>query len=194
MADRAQHIQPVFLIHKSLPAVEEKEYSVADICLAAERTAGFESVEGAQRIGGQWRVYPKNMEARFTLLIGDIVLKHHTVQPKDKKKQKNFIARNEDGDERETPSSKLVIGNIPMSFNNDKIVNGMEKMGVKSKSKLLEERDERLSPSGSATQGIPVQQRIRDTNLPAQPQSSACLLYTSPSPRDISGSRMPSSA
>ena len=25
-------------------------------------------------------------------------------------------------------------------------------------------------------------------------QSSACLLYTSPSPRDISGSRMPSSA
>ena len=31
-------------------------------------------------------------------------------------------------------------------------------------------------------------------NLVAEPDSSACLLYTSPSPRDISGSRMPSSA
>ena len=31
--------------------------------------------------------------------------------------------------------------------------------------------------------------------LPANaPRSYACLLYTSPSPRDISGSRMPSSA
>ena len=46
----AQHVQPVFL-----PAVKEKEYSVAEICAAAERTKGFESVEGAQRIGGLWR-------------------------------------------------------------------------------------------------------------------------------------------
>ena len=58
-----------------------------------------------------------------------------------------------------------MIGNIPMSFSNDEIVNCMEKMGVKRRLKLLEERDERLSPSGSATQGIPVQQRTRDTNL-----------------------------
>ena len=75
----------MFLIHKSIPAVEEKEYSVADICSAAERTPGFESVEGAQRIGGLWRVYPKHTEARFTVRTGDIVLRHHTVQPRDKK-------------------------------------------------------------------------------------------------------------
>ena len=40
-------VQPVFLLNKSLPAVEEKDYSVAEICVAAERTAGFETVEGA---------------------------------------------------------------------------------------------------------------------------------------------------
>ena len=108
MADRAQHVQPVFLIHKSLPAVEEKEYSVADICSAAERTAGFESVEGAQRIGGLWRVYPKNMEARFTLLTGDIVLKHHTVQPRDKNKTKqtSLPGMKTENSERPPPPSR----------------------------------------------------------------------------------------
>ena len=45
-------VQPVFLLNKSLPAVEEKDYSVAEIFALAERTAGFETVEGAQRTGG----------------------------------------------------------------------------------------------------------------------------------------------
>ena len=33
-----------------------------------------------------------------------------------------------------------------------------------------------------------------DTLLPGRPRSYSCLLYTSPSPRDLSTSRMPSSA
>ena len=32
------------------------------------------------------------------------------------------------------------------------------------------------------------------SNIVVQPKSSACLLYTSPSPRDVEESRMPSSA
>ena len=42
-------------------------------------------------------------------------------------------------------------------------------------------------PANSSASGIPA--LTPDGNL-----SSICLLYTSPSPRDISGSRMPSSA
>ena len=38
------------------------------------------------------------------------------------------------------------------------------------------------------------QQAGRDTDDDAEPKPRNCLLYTSPSPRDISGSRMPSSA
>ena len=37
-------VHPVFLLNKSLPAVEEKDYSVAEICAAAERTADFKTV------------------------------------------------------------------------------------------------------------------------------------------------------
>ena len=33
---------------------------VHGFCATAERTAGFETMEGAQRIGGLWRLYPKN--------------------------------------------------------------------------------------------------------------------------------------
>ena len=64
-------VQPVFLLNKTLPAVEEKDYSVAEICAAAERTAGFETVESAQRIGGLWRLYAKDNEARIKLLVSE---------------------------------------------------------------------------------------------------------------------------
>ena len=38
------------------------------------------------------------------------------------------------------------------------------------------------------------EQGLRVVLIDMDPQGNACLLYTSPSPRDISGSRMPSSA
>ena len=77
-------VQPVFLLNKSLPAVEEKDNSVAEICAAAERTAGFETVEGAQRIGGLWRLNAKDSEARIKLLVSGIILRGHYVQPREK--------------------------------------------------------------------------------------------------------------
>ena len=44
--------------------------------------------------------------------------------------------------------------------------------------------------SGKTSTGRPLAERLRYGFVDAD----ACLLYTSPSPRDISGSRMPSSA
>ena len=69
------HVQRVFLLSKSLSAVEDKEYTIADICAAAERTAGFETVDGAQRIGGLWTLYPRTaILARMSLFTRGIVL------------------------------------------------------------------------------------------------------------------------
>ena len=78
-------VQPVFLLNKSLPAVEEKDYIVAEICAAAERTAGFETVEGAQRIGGLWRLYAKDNDVRIKLLVSGIIQRGQYVQPHEKK-------------------------------------------------------------------------------------------------------------
>ena len=52
--------------------------------------------------------------------------------------------------------------------------------------------------SGKSTVGVLLAKRLGlafvDTDLLIQEQEQACLLYTSPSPRDLSTSRMPSSA
>ena len=50
--------EPVFLIRKDLPGVEVKSITVFEICQAEERTSGFESFDGAQRIRGYLRLYP----------------------------------------------------------------------------------------------------------------------------------------
>jgi len=43
----------------------------------------------------------------------------------------------------ERPPQRLVTGNIPVSFSNDEILNCMEKMGVKSRSKLMDDNGTR---------------------------------------------------
>ncbi len=130
-------VQPVFLLNKSLPAVEEKDYSVAEICAAAERTAGFETVEGAQRIGGLWRLYAKDNEARIKLLVSGIILRGHYVQPREKNP---FLVRDANGEDREIATTKLFVGNIPMSFSNEDISTAVKKLGVQLRSKLFDER------------------------------------------------------
>lgn len=118
-------VQPVFLLNKSLPAVEEKDYSVAEICVAAERTAGFETVEGAQRIGGLWRLYAKDNEARIKLLVSGIILRGHYVQPREKNP---FLVRDANGEDREIATTKLFVGNIPLSFSKEDISKAVKKL------------------------------------------------------------------
>ncbi|KAL8610599.1 hypothetical protein ACOMHN_006318 [Nucella lapillus] len=74
-------VEPVFLLNKLLPAAHEVNYAVAEICAAAEKTSGFDSIEGAQRIGGLWRLYPKTVDARVALLTCSIVLRGISIQP-----------------------------------------------------------------------------------------------------------------
>ena len=118
-------VQPVFLLNKSLPAVEEKDYSVAEIFALAERTAGFETVEGAQRTGGPWRLYAKDNEARIKLLLSGSILRGHYVQPHEKK---TFIVRDANGEDREIATTKLFVGNIPLSFSKEDISKAVKKL------------------------------------------------------------------
>ena len=54
-------------------------------------------------------------------------------------------------------------------------------------------KGELLPPRGPKNQENPVE-RVKNVRLPTMDIFPACLLYTSPSPRDLSTSRMPSSA
>ena len=57
------------------------------------------------------------------------------------KGQNPYIVMKENGDEKETPSTEIAIGNISSSFNDSAIVNYLQKIGVKSRSKLTDERE-----------------------------------------------------
>ena len=108
---------PVFVPCRNLPdnGDTDNPYTVREICAAAEKTSGYNTIIGAQRIGGLWRIYPRTMDSRVTLLLKAIELRHHTMNLFDKNP---FIVRTPQG-EREAPTTKLIIGNLPISYSNE---------------------------------------------------------------------------
>ena len=70
------HTEPVFLMKRNLPPSDfDNRYTVLEICLAAEKVSGPETILGAQEIHGLWRIYPFTRQARDTVLIEGISLR-----------------------------------------------------------------------------------------------------------------------
>ena len=132
-------IPPVFVPCRNLPDCgdRDKPYSVHEICAAAEKTSGYNTIIGAQRIGGLWRIYPRTMDSRTTLLLKGLEIRHHTVNLFDRNP---FIVLTTQG-EREAPTTKLIIGNLPISYSSDEIERKLVQIGCEPHSKLLMERD-----------------------------------------------------
>ena len=138
MAAAPETVPPVFLVSKTLPAAEEKEYSVIELCTAAEKVTGYGTVIGSQRIGSLWRVYCKDINTRTELLTRGLVLRGVHCQPKDKNP---FVVLSDNGQEREVPATRVTVGNIPLSYSNDEIRLALEQLpDIKTRSRLIDER------------------------------------------------------
>ena len=83
-AAETEHVLPVFVLAKQLPAAEVKQNTVYEIGTAAEKVTGFGNSDGAQRIGVLWRIYPKTMPGGMDLLTKGLVLRGLCVEVKDK--------------------------------------------------------------------------------------------------------------
>ena len=96
-------VEPVFffLLRRDLPANDSLKCDTLEICLAAEKVSGTETILGAQEIRGLWRVYPLTRTARNKLLIDNLTLRRKTVQVYD---NNPFIVRGGSGEE--VPSQK----------------------------------------------------------------------------------------
>eukprot|EP00745_Piridium_sociabile_P027240 TRINITY_DN4391_c0_g1_i6.p2 TRINITY_DN4391_c0_g1~~TRINITY_DN4391_c0_g1_i6.p2 ORF type:complete len:304 (-),score=34.77 TRINITY_DN4391_c0_g1_i6:4066-4977(-) len=139
MAEAPAVVEPVFILNKLLPMAAENSFSVAEICSAAEKTSGHGTVEGAQRLGGLWRIYPTTIDARVGILSRGIVLRGHSVQPRDRNP---FLIRDNNGTEREVAAVKVIVGNVPMSYKNTDIAKAMEqRLNVKIQSNVMDEKD-----------------------------------------------------
>ena len=67
-------VEPVFLLWRDLPSGDGSRYNTLELCLAAERVSGAETILGAQEIRGLWPVYPLTRTAQQVLLINGTTL------------------------------------------------------------------------------------------------------------------------
>ena len=104
---------------------EDNRYTVTGICWACEDVAGYKSMDGAQRIGGLWRLYPANREARVQLLLEGISLRRVHVTLLD---TNPFLIVGNNG--QEIPTIRVTVSDIPLSYNNADIEAVLNKIAV----------------------------------------------------------------
>ncbi|KAL8619992.1 hypothetical protein ACOMHN_015274 [Nucella lapillus] len=137
---------PVFVLNNQLPSFDQKPFTTTELCAAAEKVCGYNSIEGSQKIGNLWRIYPRNKETRQALTIQGFVLRGVVISVKTTNpylQSRNIGHRAQSGDtiSYQTPSTKLIIGNIPLSYTDTDILQAVKQQGVTVLSHLIAERD-----------------------------------------------------
>ena len=102
-----------------------------------KKTTGFNSIIGAQKISGLWRIYPRDKGGRQKLLIQGMTVRGVQVTVKDKNP---YLVRSLDGKEEETPATQVIVSNVHISFS-DQILKSVQELGCTLRSKLILERD-----------------------------------------------------
>lgn len=138
---QGERVLPVFVLNNQLPAFQTKFFTTSEIYAAAEKTCGYDSIEGAQKIGALWRIYPSKQEARQKLLIQGFVLRGVRVEVKAKNPFVVKSSGENDVDSDQQQSTKLIIGNVPLSFSDEELLQAVKGLGVTMHSKLIPERD-----------------------------------------------------
>ena len=155
-------VEPVFLLRRDLPANDSLKYDTLEICLAAEKVSGTETILGAQEIRGLWRGYPLTRTARNKLLIENLTLRQKTVQVYEKNP---FILRGGSGEE--VPVTKVWISDIPISVDGKDIETALVRLGCVLRSSLINEKIR--NKDGKLTRFL-TGRRFVFVNIPQRPQ------------------------
>ena len=126
--DHGRGTPPVFIPRRNLPDNTENgiQYTVRELCATAEETSGYNSVIGAQKIGGLWCIYPKSAGNRAMLLLKGIEARNLTVNPFDKN---TYIVKTPDGEEEVKTKKLIITGNLPISYSSDEIERKLVQLG-----------------------------------------------------------------
>ena len=158
-----EHTLPMSVQNNSLPAFDKKDFSTAEICSYAEKTTGFNSIIGAQKISGLWRIYLRDKGGRQKLLIQGMTVRGVQVTVKDKNP---YPVRSLYGKEEETPATKVIVGNVPISFSDQEMLKSVQELGCTLRSKLILERDR--DEKGKLTHWL-TGRRIISVSVPRDP-------------------------
>ena len=120
-----ESIKPVYFYNSDVDQDNGNYLTVWEICTAVSEilSGGSKAVDGAQRIGGLWRIYLKNSDDRVLLLSSGINIRGLHITLKDKNP---FLISGRQSVE----STRLYVRNIPLSFDNEVITNELKSMGV----------------------------------------------------------------
>ena len=124
-------VEPVFFKSADVPQENNNWLNTWEICDACSSVVKKineekkkECVEGAQRIGGAWRIYLTDETARVMLLSEGITLRGQQVELKEQ----NPFRIAPEFDMYET--TRLFIRNVPLSFDNAEIEKTLRNKGV----------------------------------------------------------------
>ncbi|XP_019630252.1 PREDICTED: uncharacterized protein LOC109474392 [Branchiostoma belcheri] len=134
--EESGRVEPVFVQTSDIAInTEDAPLSCLEICLAAEDVSGPISIIGAQPQGrgnAFWRLYPQTVGARLTLLqAGAITLRGQEASLLDKNP---YVVR------PDTASTRVVVSNIPLSYDNKEIAKTLRSRGYKLTSRVIDER------------------------------------------------------
>ena len=133
-----KRIWPVFIKTADILYDKQKGWiTTREICKSVEEITGYNTMYAAQRCGGLWRLYPSTEEARMTLLAQGLSLRNVTVTLYDK----NPFILEDISDMEEQQTTRLVIGQIPLSYSSEDIEKAVKATGVKMVSKMKDEHD-----------------------------------------------------
>ena len=136
-------VLPVFILNNQLPAFDDVPFTTSELCAAMEKECGFASLDGAQRMGNLWRIYPLSTETRQKLLLQGFTVRKVRVEVKDKNPY--LVSSGSDGsssdENKEIPATKLIVSNVPLSFSDEEILKALKTLKISVRSKLILERD-----------------------------------------------------
>ena len=124
----ARGIEPLFLKTRDIP---NKDITPYDICKALEQIIRPTAIDGAQRIGGIWRLYIKDKESRTNVIVKkNIIVAGKNIPIYDKNP---FSTMQHGPDDKK---DKLTIKNVPLSVSNEEIQKMLQQNNVQLSSKV----------------------------------------------------------
>ncbi len=122
---------PVFFLNQDCP----DNVTIIELCEAAEKITGFDTIVACQKIGAVWRLHGKTMEVRAKLVSKRILIRGKSI-PLFSQNPLSF----RDSQGKEIPATRLTIGNVPVSIASVDLEGYISRAGAKLRSPLFWER------------------------------------------------------
>ena len=119
MDETLLNINPVYFCHKeAMPEIvrNENELSSFEVCMSIANIIDESLIEGAQKVGGLWKIYLCDPEARAVLLSNGLSIRHRSINLYDE----NLYSMKR---RYEGQTEKVTIQDLPLSIDNEDVYN-----------------------------------------------------------------------